>query len=59
SSLALIVIPEVAVVKLKVVDKIENNMIWISNKDLLSSKVYCYFIIFGERKDISKLEVEV
>ncbi|NDD84657.1 collagen-like protein, partial [bacterium] len=42
-----------------VVDKIENNMIWISNKDLLSSKVYCYFIIFGERKDISKLEVEV
>jgi hypothetical protein len=39
------------------VEKIEKNKVYIKNK--LSKEINCFFIIFGERADVEKLEVEI
>jgi hypothetical protein len=40
------------------VEKIEGNKVYVFNDSLLTNSIDCYFTIYGERKDIDKLEVE-
>lgn len=40
------------------VDKIENNKVYLKNASWFSNKVDCYYNVYGERKDVEKLEVE-
>jgi hypothetical protein len=41
------------------VDKIEGNKVYIFNDNLFNSSIDCFFTIYGERKDVEKLQVEV
>lgn len=40
------------------VKSISDNKIVIGNGNLLNSKINCYYLIFGERKDVDKIIVE-
>lgn len=40
------------------VDRIENNKVYLKNASWFSNKVDCYYNVYGERKDVEKLEVE-
>jgi hypothetical protein len=40
------------------VDKIENNCIWIQNRDALEGVNY-FYTVYGERKDVDKMLVEI
>ena len=40
------------------VQKIENNKIFIKTDGILHPQIHCFFTVFGERKDVEKLEVE-
>jgi len=40
------------------VDKIENNYIWIQNRDALEGVNY-FYTVYGERKDVDKMLVEI
>jgi hypothetical protein len=41
------------------VESIENNTVTIGNQNILNKTVDCFFIVFAERIDIDKLEVEI
>lgn len=41
------------------VEKIENNTVYVKSDGFFQQKPDCFFVIFGERKDVDKLEVEV
>jgi hypothetical protein len=38
------------------VEKIEDYVVYIQDADL--NPINCYFVVYGERKDIPKLDVE-
>ena len=38
---------------------ISNNVITIGNGNILSKAINCYYVIYGERCDVEKLEVEI
>jgi hypothetical protein len=40
------------------VEKIEDNRIYINNDGLFSGGISCFYTIWGERKDVGKLDVE-
>ena len=41
-----------------VVEKIENNKIYIKNASIGKAKIDCFYMINAERKDVDKLIVE-
>ena len=41
------------------VEKIENYVIHIKNKNMFNKKQEYFYVVFGERKDVDKLEVEI
>ena len=40
------------------VKDISNNMINIGNGNMVSKEINCFYIVYGERKDVEKIEVE-
>lgn len=41
------------------VEKIEDNVVYIANENLLSKGINCFYTVFGERIDVEKLQVEI
>ena len=41
------------------VEKIENYVIHVKNKNMFNKKQEYFYVVFGERKDVDKLEVEI
>ena len=41
------------------VKEIKDNKIYVKNANKINSTIQCFYVIYGERKDIAKLEVEV
>ena len=41
------------------VKEIANNKIFIGNDALFSNQVDCFYVVYGERKDVEKLQVEI
>jgi hypothetical protein len=41
------------------VEKIEGNKIYIDNGSMFGGNVACFYTVWGERKDVSKLDIEV
>ena len=37
---------------------IANNKIIIGNDNMIDKKINCFYIIYGERKDVNKITVE-
>jgi hypothetical protein len=40
------------------VEKIEDNRVYINTEGLFSSSISCFYTVWGERKDVGKLDVE-
>lgn len=40
------------------IESIENNVITVGQSSLFKKPINCFFTVFGERKDVNKLEVE-
>ena len=40
------------------VKDISNNMINIGNGNMVSKEINCFYIVYGERKDVDRFEVE-
>lgn len=41
------------------VKDISNNTVTVGNENLLSKSINCFYIVFAERKDVEKLQVEI
>ena len=41
------------------VEKIEGNRVYINNEGLFSGSVSCFYTVWGERKDVGSLEIEL
>jgi hypothetical protein len=37
----------------------DNETVVIGNENILSKTIDCFYIVFGERKDVEKLKVEI
>lgn len=40
------------------VEKIEGNRVYINNEGLFSGSISCFYTVWGERKDVGKLDIE-
>jgi hypothetical protein len=40
------------------VEKIEDNRVYINTEGLFSSNISCFYTVWGERKDVGKLDIE-
>lgn len=41
------------------VENIKNNKIYIKNSNRINKNINCFYVVYGERKDVDKLEVEM
>jgi hypothetical protein len=41
------------------VEKIEGNRVYINNEGLFSGSISCFYTVWGERKDVGSLEIEL
>ena len=37
----------------------KNNKIYIKNSNRIDKNINCFYVVYGERKDVDKLEVEM
>jgi hypothetical protein len=40
------------------VERIEDNRVYINNEGLFSGSISCFYTVWGERKDVGKLDIE-
>jgi hypothetical protein len=41
------------------VEKIENYIVYVKNKNIFAKNQEYFYTVFGERKDVDKLQVEI
>ena len=41
------------------VEKIENNKVYVFSENMFNSSINCFYTIWGERKDVDRLQVEI
>ena len=41
------------------VKSIENNIITVANSNLVAKGIDCFYVVYGERCDVDKLQVEI